>query len=563
MTVGHLQEPSFDVKVVSSALGVEAKKTAANASVTFEVMLIASNVNGPGGIGGRWHEGGLSANSHVFCSDGPPAPCKTANCSSIWISPCSIASHVLTDTIAIDPSNSAANMVFKLFPRELPADVYVFTVYVPASNSSNGTSWSYYNITGHFTVVAVADATLSELSACQWNDRCVNSSSASMATLISFKSAPSAAIVINVLPRDINGIAILRAGENITVLLTRRATSSPGMPPTVRLAASFNSKSMQYEAVVPAADMTVTGNYTVTLQTSVTTGSPQSLVFVVECSSGYVAKNITNECEPTAPTIACSADQWQDPTIGKCRQKADMVVRVSSDTLQMTLIKSSVNSSVKAELEVRLRSGDVDEIAWQASLGTNSGWLRLGNSSGAVSSNKSVDVIMVIADATGLNDTAMTGPMISNITVRSSARGNSSVFVQGAEAQTIAVHLIVKAVPYVNPSDVTITASSGRAIQSGEPTVTAGDRLAVAVKALDFERRPISRKDLSLKLQLNNLSMPLELDSTDASTNVYRAMIPADWIPDPKYVQREVCRIAPLPIGNLSLRAAARRFTEL
>jgi hypothetical protein len=49
-----------------------------------------------------------------------------------------------------------------------------------------------------------------------------------------------------------------------------------------------------------------------------------------------------------------------------------MALRASSDTLQMTLMKMDSSASVEAPLEVRLKGGDVDEIQWQASLGTGS-----------------------------------------------------------------------------------------------------------------------------------------------------------------------------------------------
>ena len=72
-------------------------------------------------------------------------------------------------------------------------------------------------------------------------------------------------------------------------------------------------------------------------------------------------------------TTACNAcSEWRDPRTRKCRQKADMALRASSDTLQMTLMKMDSSASVEAQLEVRLKGGDVDEIQWQASLGTGS-----------------------------------------------------------------------------------------------------------------------------------------------------------------------------------------------
>ena len=59
---------------------------------------------------------------------------------------------------------------------------------------------------------------------------------------------------------------------------------------------------------------------------------------------------------------------------------------------------------------------------------------------------------------------------------------SDSIFVMGAEVQTITVHLTVTAVPYVNGSDLSLTSSSGRVVQPDEP-VGAGDRLSIKVTA--------------------------------------------------------------------------------
>jgi hypothetical protein len=64
----------------------------------------------------------------------------------------------------MDPDNSSATIAFRLYPRSLPEHTYSFTAHVPVNN---GTSWGYYSIKAQFEVVAVADAALSMLSACQ------------------------------------------------------------------------------------------------------------------------------------------------------------------------------------------------------------------------------------------------------------------------------------------------------------------------------------------------------------------------------------------------------------
>jgi hypothetical protein len=540
VSVGLLQVPSFDVKAVSSALSMVAKKTAANASVAFEVLLIASNVNGPGGIGSGWHEGGLSANSHVNCSDGPPAPCTTANCSSIWISPCSIASHVLIDIIAIDPSNSAANMGFEVFPRDLPAGVYNLTVYVPAKNSSNGTSWSYFDITGHFTVVAVADSALSELSACQGNDRCVNSSAVSMATPISFKSAPSAAVVISILPKDINGIAILRAGEDITVLLTKRAVSSAGVSRTVPLATSFNSKSMQYEAVVPAADMAVEGNYTVTLQTLVTTNSPRSLVFAVECASGYIANDRTRECEPS--NRCTGDDQYVDAKTLTCKQKPAMAVSGSSTVVSIRVRKTNRTKAESGTAEVRLTSGDVDPgapVHWAAAVPLqDASWLSCNLLNGTVDGKSPASRFQLSVDASGLNGTLSSSINVTS-TIGSFSSNGSVMFVQGTDKLHLPVSVSVLAITYLRKEDVAISFKVDQTPVSLS-SIPAGTSLRVAVETRDCDRLIVDRPDQQLRLVLSSSlggyapqKVALVYKECDRCAGLFEAELSGTWLSDP------------------------------
>jgi hypothetical protein len=238
-------------------------------------------------------------------------------------------------------------------------------------------------------------------------------------------------------------------------------------------------------------------------------------------------------------------------------QKAEIAVRASSTTLEVTLVKTNLSTTVEAQVEVRLKSGNVDEIHWIALLGTGSrSWLSLGSFSGNVSSAEPVATITVIANGAGLSDTAATSPMSSNITVYSKANvtlgdSHDSVFADRTEMQTIAVHLTIKAVPYIDDSHVTIAGSSGQTVQTGQP-VTAGDQLTVTVNVYDTDGLPIRRSDLELTLELkgklNTLStpLPLKLDTSEPTTtsgrsnttgNVYKATIPEDWVRYPEAVE--------------------------
>jgi hypothetical protein len=535
---------------------VEVKKTAANASVTFEVLLIASNVNGPGGIGGKWHEGGLNASSQLMCSDGPPVPCETANCSNIWISPCWIAGHVSTDTVVIDPSNSAANIVFELLPRALPAGVYNLTVYLPAKNSSNGSSWSHYGVSGHFTVVAVADAALSELSACQGGDHCMNSSVVQIASPITFKSAPSTAIVINVVPKDTSGISILRAGEDIAVLLTRHADSSPSVAHKVSLVPSFSPKSMRYEAAIPAAEMTIEGNYSLLLQTAVSTGSPQSLSFVVECASGYVANDRTRNCE--ASTRCTGDDQYIDARTRECKQKPAMAVSGSSTEVSIRVRKTNQTKAASGTAEVRLTSGDVDPtvpVHWVAAVQRqNASWLSCSVLNGTVDGKSPANRFQLYVNASGLN-----GTLSSSIDVSSTMSGlstNGSVtFVQGTDKLVLPVSVSVLAVTYLTEDDVTISSKADRAIVS-HSSVPVGTSLRVAVETRDCDRLIVDRPDQPIRLVLTSSlggyvpqRVALVYKECERCAGIFEAELSGVWLGDPGTYALEVRSEDPLDVS--------------
>jgi hypothetical protein len=292
----------------------------------------------------------------------------------------------------------------------------------------------------------------------------------------------------------------------------------------------------------------VPGDYEIELEQG---GSRCPLVSVnVGCSPGYQATGGINGTCRLKDTTVCTADQWIDPTTKRCRWKAEMAVRSSSETLEMTLVKTRSITSVTAQLEVRLKTGDIDAgtpIKWMASPSrTDAGWLSFSPSSGVVFSGGPVAPITVIVNGTGLNDTGPTGRIVSSITITSTS-SDPIVFTNGIDdVQSIPVRLFITAVPYVDMmSDVTLTSSSGRVVPPGEP-VEAGDRLTIAVKAYDAQRLPISRQDLQLTVEVTGklngaYSVPLELSSpgSNAVTNVYTATIPENSIKEPGIVESD------------------------
>jgi hypothetical protein len=294
----------------------------------------------------------------------------------------------------------------------------------------------------------------------------------------------------------------------------------------------------------------VPGDYEVELQEA---GTRCTLLPVnVGCSEGYVAAGGTDGVCVLAKNN-CTPQEWPDGT--SCRQKADMTVQASSDTVQMTVEKSKKTMSAKASAELRLKNGDVlddanHRIRWRASLGTTS-WLTLNNNAGWVYSSQPVAEVSVIANVTGLSDTAVSGPLVASITFTSkTSDAKRDAFVAGpTDVRTIDVGLTIVAVPYVEASDVTVITSSGMVVRPGDP-ISAGDEFTVAVKAFDAERIPIfrsDRSDLQLNLQLlgkmSRRSTQLQLtrltgrNDSNLNSNLYMATVPADWIRDPEPVQ--------------------------
>ena len=126
------------------------------------------------------------------------------------------------------------------------------------------------------------------------------------------------------------------------------------------------------------------------------------------------------------------------------------------------------------------------------------------------------------------------------------------------------VRLSIVAKPYVNETHVTLTRSSVTPVGQAEP-IEAGEKLTVSVKAVDFERIPISRPDLQLRLEIRgslnkNHSIPLQLKAD--GTSVYTANISETWVREQETVQSAASCLSRLPCASppvaLPLTSAAR-----
>jgi hypothetical protein len=533
-------EPSFEVKAVSRVLSVQAAKLSAEANSACEALVIASNVNGPGGINGQWHAGGLNASSLVSCSDGPPVPCEAAECSTIWILPdntCAVLNerHVTNDMVELDAANTTATIFFKMFPRDLPEGKYNFTAFVPARNRK---TWSYFTLAAEFEVVAVADPSLSVLSACQKSrtdqrDHCTSVSTERAV----FKSVhvQSTAILVKVLAKDINALPISRTGETISLEV---AQSTPAGTWMSHLTLSFNSISRLYEVAIP--EVTVECNYTIVLRTLLQTSNPQSLRIAIECDNGYVAETVTGACKPS--NRCDSDDQYMDAETLQCKRKPAMAVSGSSTTVLVHVLKTNVTKTAFGTAEVRLSSGDVDPSApvqWTASLPANTPWLSCDHLSGKVDGQSPANWIQVAVDASGLNDTrgSTFPPAVIAVTSLLTTNG-SAAFAQGSDKLSLNVSVSVRAIAYLSEGDLRISLK-GHVEPVSLSRIPSGASLIVTVVPRDCDRLIIDRPDQRLELIFSSSlgtyaprATPL-LYATGGAAGVFEAELPGTWLGEP------------------------------
>jgi hypothetical protein len=549
-----LQEPVFETKAVGSAMRVEAKKTAADASYTSEALFIASNVNNPGGIGAKWHEGGLSAQSRVSCTDGPSGPPQcdaNADCSTIWVQPstnCSVlnASHVTTDvTNGVTIDASAATITFRVWPRELPKGEYGFTVFLPARNR---TSWSFFPIGGMLTVVAVPDAALSTFTACQRlpnsSKQCTASSTAATAESLVFTSVHStvAAVIISVSAVDISRIPIQEAGETITVRVSRAGAKAGSTVP-----ANFDVALKQYQAsIIDYAAFE--GDYTVVLETALPTPSPQSLQFKVRCAAGYIANKTTGACE--ASNRCGDSDQYTEAQTLICKRKPAMGVSGSSTTLSIQVRKKRKSSTAVGTAEVRLTSGDVDRdspVKWTAALAHHATWLSCTPLEGEVSGQSPISKLQLTVDASNLSDTRGLSSLKAEVTVASKigsmSTDGSVSFVGRTDELRLPVSVAVVAVAYLDEADVTISSKAdGKPVSRARVPIDSS--LIVTVQARDCDRLVIDRPDQQVKLVLTSplggyapRNITLLYKECEGCVGLFEAEIPATALGDPAVYQ--------------------------
>jgi hypothetical protein len=143
-----------------------------------------------------------------------------------------------------------------------------------------------------------------------------------------------------------------------------------------------------------------------------------------------------------------------------------------------------------------------------------------------------VAAVGVVVDATGLEDTFITGPLKATIAFTSNMPSaiQDHVFEQGSNELAMIVELSIISDVSLELKDVTVQTADASALGAGGE-VAVGSKLIVTVVAFDYERLPISRRDLQIGM---NLSMggvwKGAANLLYLTANEYRAEVPA--IPD-------------------------------
>jgi hypothetical protein len=235
---------------------------------------------------------------------------------------------------------------------------------------------------------------------------------------------------------------------------------------------------------------------------------------------------------------------WQDSN-KQCKKKALMAVKVSSDRLLIVLLKTRSTRAYSTTIEMRLMSGDVEstrKVEWTAS--STSAWLSLGKTAGTVSSDDPVARLDVVADATSMQDTYLTGPLNATLSFTSSLPNVQSdvAFEGGSHQLTMTAEVSIEAAVYLKPNDVEFQTSTASILSSGGE-ISAGDKLTLTVKVYDYERLAIPRRGLLLQMSLcddNDHDCQTSDDPKTLKTatllylvdNTYRGLLPGDWIKD-------------------------------
>jgi hypothetical protein len=218
----------------------------------------------------------------------------------------------------VELTQESASVRFALTATSLGEGTYPFTMHFPANDNK---TWTYVPIGGSYTLTAVADATQSTASLCQ-NATCPP------AQFISANGG-TPPVVVKIEAKDVDGIAILRAGEALTVSVRQPDGSQ------LSLKAAFDAQNTTYEATIPG--LIQAGIHRVLLATLLATEPFEVTNFTLVCAPGYAPDPIMQiECVPKQSE--CADDEYRDID-GTCNGQPTMGVAAVSTKLRLLLKK--------------------------------------------------------------------------------------------------------------------------------------------------------------------------------------------------------------------------------
>ena len=300
-------------------------------------------------------------------------------------------------------------------------------------------------------------------------------------------------VVVEIDARDVDGFAIERAGEALTVTVLQLDGSK------LSVQAVFDVQNKTYQA--PMAGLIQAGSHRVLLTSSLLTAAFEVANLSLVCAPGYAPDPV--EC--VREQQVCTDNQYKGAD-GTCKGQPMMGIAAVSSKQRLHLKKAcgaQENAAVQVDvsghpldpLQVRLVSGDVDGgsmLRWNAS--SSVWWIRLALTNGSVSSLRAAADLPFLVDLRELNDTARSGPLRANISIHSHSDNGDVRFVSRSEVLQIPVELEIEAEACANTSVLALKAvAANRMIESGSEVIE-GDSLRVTVSSFDADKLPIERQ---------------------------------------------------------------------
>ncbi len=249
-------------------------------------------------------------------------------------------------------------------------------------------------------------------------------------------------------------------------------------------------------------------------------------------------QEVDGECR-ARQSCTLSDGLWFDAAAQKCKKRPLMTARSASTRLQMRVPKINAARTANGTAEIRLASGDANQLApvhWTAT--SSARWLRLPEPSGLVTSDDPVSGLAIVVDMTG-----QSGPLRSSIDIESRLVGRADLFENSTGSLTIEIEVIIEARAYLKPVNVFVRTRDGSELGS-KSEVRPAEMLKVAAHAFDCDGLPILALELTMLMGLGRKDRSKEWRNVtmqnDGTGNVFFAevVVPDEVGPVPVHFWR-------------------------